>query len=271
LITSLPFVHTARRYYQEQMPMEESGNLLIMLAAIAQQQNNDVSYLTQYMPVLKTWAEYLNSTLPDPGLQTCTDDFEGPSPHNVNLALKGIIGLGSYALIQKYAGNQAEYNTFFSLAQGYVQDWISMANDGDHYRLQYNLPNTWSIKYNLLWQYILDLDLYPDSVATEEIAYYFTRANEYGIPLDVRGNLTKCDWMSWAAAMGSETQASNIYGYLYNFANTSPSRVPFSDYYDSAKNTVIGFKARPVMGGLYARALLAQLNEEREAQRVKAF
>ena len=67
---------------QEQMPVEESANMLIMLAAIAQRQGGAVDYLVPYLPVLTTWAEYINSSLPDPGLQLCTDDFEGPSPHN---------------------------------------------------------------------------------------------------------------------------------------------------------------------------------------------
>jgi len=38
--------------------------------------------------VLKIWADYIVVSLPDPGNQLCTDDFEGPSPHNVNLAAK---------------------------------------------------------------------------------------------------------------------------------------------------------------------------------------
>lgn len=41
---------------QEQMPMEESANLLIMLAAIAQQQQMDVKYLKPYWPALTQWA-----------------------------------------------------------------------------------------------------------------------------------------------------------------------------------------------------------------------
>jgi hypothetical protein len=258
-------------WYQEQMPMEESANLLIMLAGIAQQQNFDVTYLKQYSPALQIWVDYLNSTLPDPGEQLCTDDFEGPSPHNVNLALKGILGIGSYALLQKYSGNTDAYNTYISLAQGYVKDWMSMANDGNHYRLQYNLPNTWSIKYNLVWDYILDLNLFPTAVATNELSYYISKANQYGVPLDSRGSLTKVDWMSWAAAMGSSDQADAVFNYLYNFANSSPSRVPLSDYYDTNNNKVIGFKARPVVGGLYAHALLKQQQAKREAERVQAF
>ena len=67
--------------------------MLIMLAAIAKA-GSSVSFLSPYGPLLKSWAEFLNATLPDPGNQLCTDDFEGPSPHNANLAAKGILGLG---------------------------------------------------------------------------------------------------------------------------------------------------------------------------------
>ena len=148
---------------QEQMPMEESANLLIMLAAIAQKQNNDVSYLKPYWPALTPWANYLNISLPDPGEQLCTDDFEGPSPHNVNLALKGILGLGSFALLLNANGQTSEASVYRQAAEGFVQDWLKMGlyESGDHYRLQFDLANTWSTKYNLMWQYALGLDLFP--------------------------------------------------------------------------------------------------------------
>ena len=38
--------------------------------------------------MLITWGDYIVASLPDPGDQLCTDDFEGESPHNVNLAAK---------------------------------------------------------------------------------------------------------------------------------------------------------------------------------------
>ena len=73
---------------QEEMQMEETGNMLIMLAAIAQQQDGKIHYLNSYRSLLLTWATYLNASLPDPMDQTCTDDFEGHIPHNANLAIK---------------------------------------------------------------------------------------------------------------------------------------------------------------------------------------
>ena len=137
---------------QEQMQMEESANMLIMLAAIAQKQNNNVTYLKLYWPALTMWPQYLNVLLPDPGDQTCTDDLEGHSPHNVNLALKGILGLGSFARLLNASGPTKQAAAYWRQAQGYVQDWLHMALDvsNDHYRLQYNLNST---KYNLMWQY----------------------------------------------------------------------------------------------------------------------
>lgn len=254
---------------QEQMPMEESANLLIMLAAIAQQQGNDVAYLKPYWPALSQWAHYLNVSLPDPGNQLCTDDFEGPSPHNVNLALKGILGLGSFALLLNASGQTQEAALYRTAAEGYVQQWMKMGLDesGDHYRLQYNLPGTWSTKYNLMWQYALGLDLFPQSVADMEIAWYKSHANKYGVPLDSRSDMVKCDWLSWAAAFASSQQdAEELLHYVYLFADQTSSRVPFSDWYNSTTNRQIGFQARPVMGGLFSRTLVLEMQAKRYTQ-----
>ena len=316
---------------QEQMPMEESANLLIMLAAIAQRQQRDVTYLKPYWPALTQWAMYLNVSLPDPGEQLCTDDFEGPSPHNVNLALKGILGLASFSLLLNYSGQVELGAAYWRSAQGFVQQWLSMALDdsGDHYRLQFNLRDTWSTKYNLMWQYALQLDLFPQKVADSEVAWYLQHANRYGVPLDSRSAMVKCDWLSWAAAFASKQQdAEQLLDYIYTFANESPSRSPFSDWYNTYGNThttqahrprthtrartlalaraatrdaraspvrllladcvllvvccvvlcvvaacrttnrMIGFTARPVMGGLYARTLIQAVEAAQQTARL---
>ena len=135
--------------------------------------------------------------------------------------------------------------------------WIKTARDGTHYRLQYDLPGTWSQKYNLVYQNILSLKLFPDDVAKLESDYYQTRMLEFGVPLDSRSNLTKSDWTSWIAAINpDESQKSAIFAKLYKFANESPSRVPLTDCYDVATGRVLHFRARSVMGGLFGRALL---------------
>lgn len=229
-----------------------------MLTAVAQRQGNNIDYLQAYSGLLDIWRNFLNSSLPDPGDQLCTDDFEGPSPHNVNLAAKGVIGYGALGLLQAMAGNVSEAKVIAKQAELFAGDWLRMANDTDHYRLQYNLPNTWSMKYNILFQYILRLELFPDTVMQQELAYYQTKRQVYGVPLDDRALFTKTDWESWVGAMGTSQQFADTVAAIYKFADETPSRVPFSDWYFTDTGIVKGFRARPVIGGLYARAVLQQ-------------
>lgn len=80
---------------------------------------------------------------------------------------------------------------------------------------------------------------------------------DFGIPLDSRSHLTKGDWTSWIAAFNDNPADKDaIFEKLYKFANESPDRVPMSDFYDAGTGHVLGFRARPVMGGLFIRALL---------------
>uniref|UniRef100_A0A7S2TIW2 Glutaminase A central domain-containing protein n=1 Tax=Lotharella oceanica TaxID=641309 RepID=A0A7S2TIW2_9EUKA len=250
---------------QEQMPVEETGNLFIMLAYVAKAQQ-DVTYLSPYWDVMDTWGDFLVSSLPDPGNQLCTDDFEGPSPHNVNLAAKGIVGMGAYAQLLEMNGTdaaKAKASFYRETARNYSEIWMERADAGDHYKLQYDLDNTtFSLKYNLIWDQILGLGVYPEEVFLMESKYYQTKMNEYGVPLDTRAKFTKTDWEMWVAAVGSDEQFQSITDAVFKFADETPTRVPFSDWYQTdtseAVNGKDGFRARPVIGGIFAKMLTAE-------------
>ena len=80
------------------------------------------------------------------------------------------------------------------LAEDYTVRWEQMARDGDHYRLAFDKPGTWSQKYNLVWDGILVLRLFPP-----EVVFYRKMQNKYGLPLDNRKDYTKLDWTVWSA------------------------------------------------------------------------
>lgn len=239
---------------QEQMPMEETGNMLIMIAAVVMKKN-DISFLNTYWTLLKTWADNIAFSLPDPENQLCTDDFEGRSPHNVNLAAKGIVGLAAYSYLLKAKGDTEEAELYDKLNSFFVDFWMTKANDTDHYQRQFDLPNSWSLKYNLLYQKILKFDLFNQSVFDVEEAYYMMNMSTYGIPLDDRHPYTKTDWLMWIAALGNDQQFEAISNAVYKFANETTDRSPFTDWYNVKTGRRQGFTARPVIGGLYAKLL----------------
>lgn len=67
-------------------------------------QKRGIGIFSNYWKLLQQWGEYLVEHLPDPGEQLCTDDFEGFTPHNVNLAAKGIVALGAWSDLLKSQG-----------------------------------------------------------------------------------------------------------------------------------------------------------------------
>lgn len=239
----------------ESMPVEESGNMLLMIAGIAKAEGN-ADFAARYWPLLSKWADYLKTNGLDPGDQLCTDDFTGLLAHNANLSLKAIVALGGYAMMARMLGKTSESDDYERTAKEYAQKWVRLAGDGDHTRLAFDQPGTWSEKYNLIWDRVLGLNLFPPRLAEQELAFYGKQSTEFGFPLDSRTGFTKLDWESWSAALAtSKEQFISMFAGVYGFANGSPTRIPLSDWYWTSDATQTGFQARPVVGGIYMEML----------------
>ncbi len=238
------------RTEENQMPVEETGNILIVTAALAHSEGN-ADYAAKYWPTLKKWAEYLKEKGLDPENQLSTDDFAGHLAHNVNLSVKAILGMRAYAQLCAMRGMTDEAKTYTDLTREYVKRWMEMADNGDHYRLAFDRPDTWSQKYNLVWDRILGYNLYPASVREKEMAFYRKQQNRYGLPLDVRQPYTKLDWTLWTATLGTRDDFDALVAPVYDFLNDTSNRVPLSDWYQTKTAKQVGFQARSVVGGVF--------------------
>lgn len=262
--------------YEKQMPVEECGNMLIMEAAVAIAEK-DASFAVSHMDILEQWVKYLIDNGRDPENQLCTDDFAGHLAHNCNLTLKAIMGLACYGILRGMMGKKREENKYLAMARDMAEDWAKRASNGDgSYRLAFDRPGTFSMKYNIVWDKLFGTGIMPANVIESEVASYRRRSNCYGLPLDSRKSYSKSDWLVWSATLAnSRDDFEELVAPLWHAFDSMPRRVPMTDWYwtvsgdqrvgnhtyrqgrDPERTAKIanGFQNRTVQGGLYIKLL----------------
>jgi hypothetical protein len=170
----------------------------------------------------------------------------------VNLSAKAICGLGAFGQLAKSSEKNEQAARYNGLAKKFAAHWIKEASVDGHSRLAFDRPGTWSQKYNLVWDRVLALGLFPDDVLAKEFTQYRTASNKYGLPLDSRSTYTKLDWILWTAAMAKNRDDFNaLVDPVMLFVNETPDRIPLTDWYFTDSGKWRGFKARPVIGGVF--------------------
>lgn len=242
--------------FRYQMPVEECGNMLILTAAVCKQDGTP-DFAAPYFEVLQKWCEYLLAYGADPGEQLCTDDFAGHLSHNVNLSAKAIMGIEAFALLAGWLGREETAEEYHGKAVKMAEDWEKRGNAGDHMALSFGAGDTWSLKYNMVWDKFFGSGLFREEVFQKEIDYYIKKQNTYGVPLDSRKNYTKSDWILWCAAMAEDREkADALIAPVAAYVNETPSRVPFSDWYETVSGEYCHFIARSVQGGIFMPVLM---------------
>ncbi|KAI0736382.1 hypothetical protein C8Q72DRAFT_909206 [Fomitopsis betulina] len=245
----------------EKMPVEESGNMLIMALSYTHAAS-DTSLVTSYYKLLDQWTQYLVADSLIPGYQISTDDFAGALANQTNLAIKGIIAIRAMGAMAGLAGNSAESANYTSIAEDYVGQWqgFAMASDGTHLTLAYGNDSSWGLTYNMWADKLLGFNLVPDSVYEIQTEWYATVNAEYGVPLDTRYVSSPS---AWASIMTDTTVRDMFLSALHAYASDGENNAPLSDLYDTISGDSDGFRARPVVGGHLALLALQKAEADR--------
>jgi len=246
------------QHYGNWMPLEESGNMLLLTAAVVKF-CQDPDYARRHWTTLTKWALYCVGYGQNPENTLCTDDFAGKMAHNANLSVKSILGVAAYAQMAKSIGKSEEAQAFETYARRMASEWKKSAFEEDHYRLAFDAEGSWSQKYNLVWDKVLDLDIFDSDIMETEISWYLKHQNKYGLPLDSRQQYTKTDWILWTATMAPDDETFRTFvSPVWNFYNETTDRVPLCDWVNTEEPTKRAMIARSVVGGFFMKILSAK-------------
>ena len=58
---------------------------------------------------------------------------------------------------------------------------------------------------NLVWDKLFGLGIFDEDIFEQELDYYLTCFNRYGLPLDCRKDYPKNDWLMWSTMLADHT------------------------------------------------------------------
>ncbi len=265
----LPHSYTYKRIYksksfgiympQFQMPVEECGNM-ILLSYAYYKISGDKRFLEENCETLNKWADFLKKKGVILDNQLCTDDFAGHSKKNVNLAIKAVMGLMAFS---KIADELDIENEYAEIAKQYADELVEACGTGKgHLPFSVDKKESWSLKYNLVWDILFDFNIFDKEIYKAESEKYRVELNTYGTPLDYRRTFTKTDWMLWAACLDETGENIGLFSKcICDYLAETKDRNCFSDWVDTKEAKQCGFDHRTVQAGLWMPVLFSKFGK----------
>lgn len=231
-----------------QMPVEECGNMLVMSYAYYCA-SKDAWQIRENYELLKKWANYLVKQGVILENQLCTDDFAGHSEKNVNLAIKCITGIACFAKISEALGMESSY---MQTAKEYADKLSEYKTEAGFLPFSLDNNDSWSLKYNLVWDGIFGFELFDKGIYRAESEKYRKELNRYGVPLDYRKDFTKTDWLIWSSCLDGTKENVGLFSKsICRYLAETNVRHCFTDWCETKVPKECGFNHRSVQGGLW--------------------
>lgn len=249
----------------EEMPIEESGNLLILAYAYTLATGNS-SWVSQYQSIFQGYADYLSKNSINIALQLSTTDAAGPLTNETNLAVKAAVGLKAFGAMFN-ASNYTDVGA--AHAKWIFEDGLGTDKNRTHFTLQYpNEEASYKVIFNLFPDLLLNLTTFSTDAYNMQSSYYPTIRKTDGVALDNRQWWAKSDWNLWCAAVAGDGTKKMFVDDVWRYISNGVNRWPFSDRWVVASQGMNGkgiveaapaavgkewaLRARPTVGGHFA-------------------
>lgn len=259
------------------MPMESTGDVLLLASAVTMARGGDASWAAPYMPTLGRFAQFCIDALPFPSPQDMTDDFSHAPGNLTNLALKCILGIGGQAYQEQSAGNTSGAAALYSIAKDFGEGFAALAPSSSHPGFKFIYNDTWNdsygLMYNAYWARLLGIEsLIPNFYQSFNAHYNFLQTVNVNatwcIPLSSIEHDSKWDWLAYTAALmytnstppTPSAYSMFVFDQITTFVNTTGGRFPLSDHPECTGNfppQAAADRARPVLGAFFAPLLIS--------------
>ncbi|KAF7719040.1 Uncharacterized protein PECH_000222 [Penicillium ucsense] len=241
----------------EEMPIEESGNMIILTYAY-QIATGQTDLAETYSAQLKQFADYLFENGLYPASQLSLNDALGALANQTNLAVKAAVGLATYGALSAQSNYTAAGKDFAGkIWTGHLGTDVN----GTHFLIQYG-EEPWFLVYNHYPDLLFNLDTFPEEAYNATAHFYPTVRKTDGVPLDGAISWGQTNWQSFVAATVRGPTRNLFIDDLHRYISNGLNSAPFSDRYwveagdGFSAGQEYAFRARPTLGSHFALAAL---------------
>ncbi|KAJ6164989.1 hypothetical protein N7470_003661 [Penicillium chermesinum] len=245
----------------ESMPVEESGNLIILTYAY-QAASEDTDLATTYSSQLETYAKYLSNNGLYPASQLSLNDALGALANQTNLGVKAATALAAY-------GKLVDDNSYLRQGRDWADqiwtDHLGTDDAGTRFLIQYG-TNPWFLVFNHYADKLFGLDAFPEEAYNATSTFYPTVRDDAGVPLDGSLSWGQTNWQAAVAATVSGEARDILINDMWAYISNGLNDAPFSDRYwvkandGASPGESYSFRARPTLGSHFSLAALSGAN-----------